>query len=559
MICSVFKRCVDLATKCCDEGKYVWKAEGDNSNARLQEQNTVKISRRGDSNNECRKSIKLKNGNRGRHQRTGEKSHATNNISGDKVTTSSHSSTARSTHDSSIVNGCDGVAIDPSVDFGEIFEECKRYYRGVSIPADRRSNRGSKQKNSSTTANRSDMDDEVRENLFNWHVANLEMSSGAPMTQLGQQWNDDEPFGYGGDHSYLEGGFRDIIEALAEGFECRGVGGTKNNNNLRRSGDFASTFGMKSTDPDNSLDLCGCVSSSYGSRGVIQCGLEVKGVTIVERDEVKHLRQQLENQQPSVQNEKTSIRRFTRKNRGSKMVFVSRSRGSQQSSNAIQPTSSLTSDGVLPCRTSTYGDDNHTVVHVTTTCGLTLEADAVVVTVPLSILSIPPGSPGHIAFSPPLPPAKMNALHRLGVGAYNKCCMSFENPFWNNLPLHSSGSIPVSRNRFDFIGHASSEHGKDILFFNMKSAPILIAIYGGSDYAKKVEDMHDEDVVFECMQVLKKICANAMKANQTLKTRRQVDLTVPDWPIDYFVSRWESDPFSRGAFCYVPKGKCILS
>ena len=43
-------------------------------------------------------------------------------------------------------------------------------------------------------------EEEVHKNLFNWHVANLEMSSGAPMSKLGQKWNEDESFGYGGDH-----------------------------------------------------------------------------------------------------------------------------------------------------------------------------------------------------------------------------------------------------------------------------------------------------------------------------------------------------------------------
>ena len=140
--------------------------------------------------------------------------------------------------------------------------------------------------------------------------------------------------------------------------------------------------------------------------------------------------------------------------------------------------------------------------------------------------------------------------------------MSFEKPFWNNLPPRSSSaSTPGNGNddssqRFDFIGHASSEHGKDILYFNLKNSPILVAIYGGSDYSKQVEDMKDDEVVMECMKVLRKICEGAIKARDgSLRTRRQVDLTVPDWPIDYFVSRWGSDPYSRGAFCYVPKGE----
>lgn len=577
-----FNDILDLATKCCDEGKYVWKEEGDNSFARSPKQPSIKKSKK-DNVGEHKKESKLRNG-KGLTQVGEVESRSLNYISDDTATTSSHESTNHSTQASSVDNGKDVAAIDSSVNFGEIFEECKKYHRETTTSVDKKriSTEGNSNNRQSTT-NQSGLDEEaVRENLFNWHVANLEMSSGAPMKDLGQKWNEDEPFGYGGDHSYLEGGFRDIIEALADGFECRGVGklfksppssspddellSSIRNINLRRSGDFASTFGKQSSIATGSSDLCGGVLSDSGSssRGVIQCGIEVNGITIVEREEAKRLRQQAVDQQQSahVHVEKSPIRKFTRKNRGSKMFLFSRSREAQQLSGTKQARESdlPSDDNTLSSRTSTYGNENDTVVQVTTKCGLTLEADAVIVTVPLSILSIPPGSPGHIAFSPPLPAAKTNALHRLGVGAYNKCCMSFENSFWNNLPRHSSGSNSLNRNtastqRFDFIGHASSEHGKDILFFNMRNAPILVAIYGGSEYASQVEEMHDDDVVFECMQVLKKICTKAIKADESLKTRRQVDLTVPDWPIDYFVSRWGSDPYSRGAFCYVPQGK----
>lgn len=547
-----FNDVLDLATRCCDEGKYVWKEEGNASKARIHKQSAVKKSRKSDGN-ERREPVML----RKRTQGTVDISRSPNYISDDTATTSSHESTASLAQNSSVDNEGSATAttaIDPSVDFGEIFEECKKYHRGISTTADMRqigTKTSSSKGQSYRTTTQSVADEEIRKKLFSWHLALLEMSSGAPMHQLGQKWNEDEPFGYGGDHSYLEGGLRDIIEALAEGFECRGVGnlpGRPNiNNNLRRSGDFASTFG---TDVAGSLDPCGGRSSA-SSKGVIQCGIEVNGVTVIEREEVKLLRQQMENQQRSVQVELSLTRRLTRKNRGSNMIFSSRPTGALQFFDTIQAPYSLTSDEILPNRTSTYGTEKDTVVQVTTTCGLTLEADAVIVTVPLSILSSPPGYPGHIKFSPPLPAAKVDALQRLGVGAYNKCCMSFDHPFWNNLPNRTSDITQ----RFDFIGHASSEHGKDVLFFNMRSAPILVAIYGGSEYAREVEQMHDEDVVFECMQALKTICTSAIKADESVKTRRKIDLIVPDWPIDYFVSRWGSDPYSRGAFCFVPPGQ----
>ena len=348
-----------------------------------------------------------------------------------------------------------------------------------------------------------------------------------------------EPFGYGGDHSYLEGGFRDIIEALADGFDCRGVGD-------RRSGDLASTFSTSSFS----------ASSSPQVRGIIQCGIEVNGVEVVEREQAKMLRKR----RRVTKVDWSKCRRSSRGNKGSKMSEIMETLTTRQPEKLEEQTDQ-SNEAESEMLKSTYAHEESTVVRVTTKCGLTLEADAVVVTLPLAILSIPPGSPGHVTFNPPLSEPKQNALSRLGVGTYNKCCMSFEKAFWKHLPRHlgsSSSVVPTYWNdpathRFDFIGHAANEHGKDILFFNIRNAPILIAIYGGSDYSKDMESMHDKDVVSGCMGVLKKIFSKA--TDDCRLTRSQIsDLTVPDWPVDYFVSRWGSDPYSRGAFSYVPPG-----
>jgi lysine-specific histone demethylase 1 len=53
--------------------------------------------------------------------------------------------------------------------------------------------------------------------LFKWHQANLELSCGAPLDQLGYQWNDDEPYGYDGSHVSVNGGWKQVMEGLSEG------------------------------------------------------------------------------------------------------------------------------------------------------------------------------------------------------------------------------------------------------------------------------------------------------------------------------------------------------
>ena len=99
----------------------------------------------------------------------------------------------------------------------------------------------------------------------------------------------------------------------------------------------------------------------------------------------------------------------------------SRSMGKHHNPERAGPSSLVDNKTASSLKPSSYGDDDNSRVRVTTKCGLTLEADAVIVTLPLAILSIPPGDDGHISFKPPLPSAKRNALNRLGVGAYNKC------------------------------------------------------------------------------------------------------------------------------------------
>jgi hypothetical protein len=108
--------------------------------------------------------------------------------------------------------------------------------------------------------------------------------------------------------------------------------------------------------------------------------------------------------------------------------------------------------------------------------------------------------------------------------------------------------------RFYFIRNALYKHWKDILFFNLKNLPILLSIYGGLDYSKQVEDMKDNKVVMECLKVLRKLCERAIKLREeSLRMQHQVDLTIPDWTVDYFLSCWGSNPYILGAFLLCTK------
>lgn len=54
----------------------------------------------------------------------------------------------------------------------------------------------------------------MEDSLFQWHLANLELSSGTTLGNLGLQWNEDEPYGFNGHHVILKEGFSALIEGL---------------------------------------------------------------------------------------------------------------------------------------------------------------------------------------------------------------------------------------------------------------------------------------------------------------------------------------------------------
>ena len=475
-----FNDVLELATRCCERGRYIWKTmtkedqDADSASASKVTSGGGVVS----SHREERDGASTVDGDRpspGRRSALTEDGEEVSvaaiespETGGDIAPAAPPWSTNYVSDDTSAHNDDDAATIDPSTDFGRVFEECRRHLAEIrrrtsetTAGGDGGGKNDNRNDPPSTDVDGNDGGDEeavLRWNLFRWHVAQLEMSSGAPMNLLGQKWNGDEPFGYGGDHSYLEGGMRDVVEALAEGFECRGVGGDHRSaetsssspggdngmghdvgNRLRRSGDFASLFG-RSSSWAGGIEPAGFGSGGGGggngngsSRGVIQCGIEVIGVEIFEKEDAKLLRMQKRketnpSQRPVVGVDETSLRRSTRERRGSMMKSLlgalssSRCSGGELHDTVRASPSSPAIDGTTsPPLASSYGNEQSTVVRVATKCGLTLEADAVIVTLPLAILSIPPGSPGHISFDPPLPTAKRNALTRLGVGTYNKC------------------------------------------------------------------------------------------------------------------------------------------
>jgi Flavin containing amine oxidoreductase len=55
--------------------------------------------------------------------------------------------------------------------------------------------------------------------VFLWHKANLEVSCGASLEDLGWRWNEDEQYGYDGDHVAVRQSWKAVVDGLAEGLD----------------------------------------------------------------------------------------------------------------------------------------------------------------------------------------------------------------------------------------------------------------------------------------------------------------------------------------------------
>ncbi|MGM0578477.1 MAG: flavin monoamine oxidase family protein [Myxococcota bacterium] len=138
-----------------------------------------------------------------------------------------------------------------------------------------------------------------------------------------------------------------------------------------------------------------------------------------------------------------------------------------------------------------------------------VEADRVVITAPLGVLRA-----GDIEFRPGLPAAKAEALRRLRMGVVEKVILRFDVRFWPEGVRDLWVAGPGETDLLDVLD--VSEHA---------GAPTLVCFVRGEV---------DLDAVLD-------------------RLGAALGLSVPA-PTDTFVTSWAADPWSRGAWTYVPVG-----
>jgi len=177
-------------------------------------------------------------------------------------------------------------------------------------------------------------------------------------------------------------------------------------------------------------------------------------------------------------------------------------------------------------------------------------AERVVMTLPLGVLQS-----NTVTFSPPLPEQKVEAISRLRMGAYKKVILRYAEPFWpadspfilmarsNESPIRTKSFEGVAlRKLLDSEDTNRSEHIPDlgpILLFdnylNLKGLPVLEAVCV-AEQGFLLTRFTDEVVVRAVTQYVR---ANFPDATD---------------PVESHVTRWEEDPFSRGAYSFFALG-----
>jgi len=172
-------------------------------------------------------------------------------------------------------------------------------------------------------------------------------------------------------------------------------------------------------------------------------------------------------------------------------------------------------------RSIRYTGESGSPVQIATDRGH-FEADVVIVTLPLGVLKS-----GAVAFDPPLPERKLSAIGRVGMGNLTKVVAWFDEPFWD-------------RDQYAFGRHdRQASDGYPTTVINLWAThrlPALVMLVGGVK-ACDIERWPAERIDAWTATVLGDVFGSAAVR-----------------PARLDVTRWNHDPFSRGAYSFMANG-----
>jgi monoamine oxidase len=170
-------------------------------------------------------------------------------------------------------------------------------------------------------------------------------------------------------------------------------------------------------------------------------------------------------------------------------------------------------------------------VMVTTTGGERFKARRLLVTLPLGVLQS-----GEVTFTPRLI-AKEEAARKLAVGQVVKVLLRFREPFWEDLVLPTDDGKRGELKDLAFV-HAPDELPPTWWTQLPVRSPLLVGWAGGTR-AEKLLSLSEDELRDKSLTALSHVFA---LSPQSLENSL----------VDFYTHNWSTDPFSLGAYSYIP-------
>lgn len=111
------------------------------------------------------------------------------------------------------------------------------------------------------------------------------------------------------------------------------------------------------------------------------------------------------------------------------------------------------------------------------------------------------------------------------MSVLNKCYLRFPNAFWHPR-AHLLGYVNAARGQWS----------EWLNIYRYTGQPVLVGFNAGN-FGEQLETLSDEAITDSAMKVLRTIYG----------------ATIPD-PTGVRITRWKSDPFTRGSYSHIPPG-----
>lgn len=163
----------------------------------------------------------------------------------------------------------------------------------------------------------------------------------------------------------------------------------------------------------------------------------------------------------------------------------------------------------------------------------TVEAEKVLITLPLAVLKAPAGKPGAVEFAPALPSQKVEALDQLEMGTAMRVVLRFRHRFWDKITptCHETKTLKSMGYLF------SDDEWFPTWWTPMPDESPVITGWAPFRSAERLPGKNESFVIDQSLSVLSRLLH--ISAAQ-----------LDDEFADAYFHDWQSDPFSLGAYSY---------